>query len=290
MSQDLKHIVLCPNPERDRDFSVTIKAKGLLEEAGYKTVISPLYTGRNVNPSLTALCPLPLEQAVEGATMLICFGGDGTFLKAARSVMKLGVPILGVNLGHKGFMAELEPDELDLVIKAASGDYVPVERMMIDIALYREGRLIYEDTALNDAVLRGTATTLNVTVYGDGSKITEYRGDGVVAATPTGSTAYSLSAGGSLVEPTAENILLTPICAHLITARPFVLAPDRKLSITTHDNGDKQIWLSVDGGRLIPFYDDDELRISKSKYKTIMVNVANKSFYDIAYAKLGERT
>lgn len=287
---DEKHVVLCPNPVRDIDFTVTLRAKALLENVGYKTVISPVYTHSKDNEKLSELCAVPLTQAVEKASLLVCFGGDGTFLKAARSVMKLEIPILGVNLGHKGFMAELEPGELELILKAAAGEYTPIRRMMIDVALYRDGRVIYEDTALNDAVLRGTATTLNLTVFGDGSKITEYRGDGVVAATPTGSTAYSLSAGGSLVEPTAENILLTPICAHLITARPFVLAPDRKLTIKTRDNGDKQIWLSVDGGRLIPFYDDDELRVKKSEYKTTMVNVANKSFYDIAFEKLGERT
>ena len=290
MTQAQKNIVLCPNPERDRDFAVSLKARELLEGAGFKTVFSPVYTHRKNDARLNELGALPLEWAVKDSALLICFGGDGSFLKAARSVMKLGIPILGVNLGHKGFMAELEPEELGLVLKAAAGEYTPIKRMMIDVAIYRNGRPIYEDTALNDAVLRATATTLNVAVFGDGSKIMDYRGDGVVAATPTGSTAYSLSAGGSLVEPTAENILLTPICAHLMSTRPFVLAPDRRVTITTHDNGDKRIWVSVDGGSLIPFYDGDELRINKSEYQTIMVNVANKSFYDIAYEKLGERT
>lgn len=290
MTKEQKHIVLCPNPERDRGFAVTFRAKELLETAGYKTLISPTYTDRRTQAQLEEYGMVPLEQAAEDCSLLICFGGDGTLLKASRSVLKQEIPILGVNLGHKGFMAELEPQELELILKAANGEFGTISRMMADVAIYRDGRVIYEDTALNDAVLRATATTLNVVVYGDGSKIMDYRGDGVIAATPTGSTAYSLSAGGSLVEPTAENLLLTPICAHMMSVRPFVLAPDRQLTITTNNNGDKRIWVSVDGGNLIPFYDGDELRVKKSQYKTTTVSLAKKSFYDIAYEKLGDRT
>ncbi len=289
MSHDKKHIVLCPNPKRDKDFSITLKARELLKNSGFESIISPIYSHSRDEQLLKSINAVPLAQAVENAALIVCFGGDGTFLKAARGAIKEGIPMLGVNMGHKGFMAELEPNELELIVKAASGEYTRVERMMIDVSLYRGGELIYEDTALNDAVLRATATTLKLCACGDGSRITEYRGDGVVIATPTGSTAYSLSAGGSLVEPTAENILLTPICAHLITARPFVLAPDRVITITTKDSGSKQAWLSVDGGALIPFYDGDKLSIKRSRYKTVMASVAEKSFYDIAFEKLGER-
>ncbi len=289
MSAENKHIVLCPNPERDRNLELTFSAKEILKNAGYETLISPIYTSRKHVEMLDKIPVVPLDEAISNASLLVCFGGDGTILKAARSAMKLPIPMVGVNLGHKGFMAELEPNELELLTKAASGDYTLINRMMIDIELFRDGELIFKDTALNDAILCGTATTLNITVYGDGSKITEYAGDGIIAATPTGSTAYSLSAGGSMVEPTAENILLTPICAHLIAARQYVLAPDRNVKIQTHDNDGKQIWLSVDGGKLIPFYDDDELRIRQSKYTTSMAKVTNKSFYDIAFEKLGER-
>lgn len=289
MSATKKHIVLCPNTERDKNLELTFTAMGILDDAGYETVISPIFSGRRHVEMLANIPIMPLEESITNASLLVCFGGDGTILKAARSAMKLPIPMLGVNLGHKGFMAELEPDELALILKAASGECTLINRMMIDIELIREGELIFKDTALNDVILCGTATTLNITAHGDGSKITEYAGDGIIVATPTGSTAYSLSAGGSLVEPTAENILITPICAHIIAARQFVLAPDRNVKITTHDNDGKQIWLSVDGGKLIPFYDDDELIIRQSRYTTIMAKVTNKSFYDIAFDKLGER-
>ncbi len=289
MSNEKPHIVLCPNPERDEGLLVTMKTACLLENAGLKVIISPVYTNKDHEELFSKFERISLEKAVCGAGLLICLGGDGTILKAARTIMKRPVPMLGINLGHKGFMAELEPEQEDLLLKAAMGEYSCIERMMIDVELIRDGKLIYSDTALNEAILCGTATTLKMRAYGDGSKITEYAGDGIIIATPTGSTAYSLSAGGSMVEPTAANILLTPICAHLITARPFVLAPDRNVKVISYGNSGKKIWLSVDGGEIIPFYDGDELRIKRSDYTTVMAKVSDKSFYDIAFEKLGER-
>ena len=284
-----KKIVLCPNPDLDRGLKITLEAQKLLLDAGHEAVVSPVsaYSREGFPKELSA--GLPLAEAAKGADLLVCFGGDGTILKTARTVVKERVPILGVNLGHKGFMAELEPNEIKLIVDAANGAYEPICRMMLDVELIRDGELIFSDIALNDAVICGTATTIKVAAYGDGSKITEYTGDGLIVATPTGSTAYSLSAGGSLVEPTARNILLTPICAHVITVRPFVLAPDRVVTVRAAENKDKRIWLSVDGGELIPFLTRDELRIKVSECCTVMAHVSGKSFYDIAFMKLGER-
>jgi len=290
MTEGKKKIVLCPNPERDKGLKITLEVQKLLLKAGHTVVISPVspHSRERFPKELTAV--VPLAEAAQGADLLVCFGGDGTILKTARAVVKEQVPLLGVNLGHKGFMAELEPNEIKLIVDAANGAYAPISRMMLDVELIRNGELIFSDIALNDAVICGTATTIKVAAYGDGSKITEYTGDGLIVATPTGSTAYSLSAGGSLVEPTARNILLTPICAHVITVRPFVLAPDRVVTVSASENEGKHIWLSVDGGELIPFCPQDELRIKVSQHCTVMAHVSGKSFYDIALMKLGERT
>ncbi len=284
-----KQIVLCPNPERDIGLKMTLKARDILKKAGYETVISPVSVQMRGRSLPEPIETVPLEEAAKNAELLICFGGDGTILKTARAVMRNPVPILGVNLGHKGFMAELEPNEIELIVSAAEGLYIPISRMMIDVELIRNGEVIFTDSALNEAVICGTATTIEISAYGDGCRITEYTGDGIIVATPTGSTAYSLAAGGALVEPTAKNILITPICAHVITVRPFVLAPDRIVTIKTGENRGKQIWLSVDGGDLIPFLPEDELKVKMSQYRTIMAHVSGKSFYDIAYKKLGER-
>ena len=290
MSNDGKHIVLCPNPKRDIGLKMALATRDTLIKAGHEVVICPDMGHKRSDCIPDSIEADPISAAVENASLIICFGGDGTIIKTARAVMHSPVPILGVNLGHKGFMAELEPSDMDLIIAAANGEYKPVNRMMLDVELVRNGEVIYSDSALNDAVVCGTATPIMLSAYGDDSKITEYTGDGIIVATPTGSTAYSLSAGGSLVEPTARNILLTPICAHVISVRPFVLAPDRIVKIRTSDNEDKQIWLSVDGGELIPFLDGDTLQIKMSQHHTIMAHVSSISFYDIAFKKLGERT
>lgn len=289
MPEVCKHIVLCPNPERDIDLRVTLKAREMLVRAGFKPVISLVATNLCDCPLPTIVETVPFSEATQAADLIICFGGDGTILKVARAVVKTSVPILGVNLGHKGFMAELDPDDMKLIVAAAKGEFVPINRTMLDVELLRNGEMIFADVALNEAVVCGTATTIKIAAFGDGSKIMEYMGDGIIVATATGSTAYSLAAGGSLAEPTAKNILVTPICAHGIAVRPFILAPDRVVTIKTGDNEGKNIWLSVDGGELIPFTKADELKVKLSQYQTIMAHVSDKSFYDIAFKKLGER-
>ena len=284
-----RHIALCPNPLRDKGLKTTMRAAALLESAGYKTVVYPMLPREAESLDAAAAAGMSVGDMLKGASLVVAFGGDGTMLRTARAVMRCQAPLLGVNLGHKGFMAELSADDDDLLLKAAAGEFQIIKRMMIDVELRRGGESIYADTALNDTVLTGTATTIRVAAYGDGSKITEFSGDGIIAATPTGSTAYSLSAGGPLVEPTARNILLTPICAHLMSARTFVLAPERVLRIDASGNAGKRLWLSVDGGEPVSVEDGDELVIKKSQYNTLMAHVSDKSFYDIAYEKLGGR-
>ena len=279
-------IILRANPKRDSNFENTARIYELMEKAGFRVCVCPTEREEELPQWLKTA---PLDEAAADARLSLCFGGDGTILRTARAVMRAPVPILGVNLGHKGFLAELTPEDTELMLQAARGEYTPVSRMMLDVALYRDGESVYSDTALNEAVVCGTAATIQICAYGDGSKIIEYKGDGIILATPTGSTAYSLSAGGSLVEPTAENILVTPICAHDISARPFILAPDRLVTVTADGRGKRPIWLSVDGGELIPVQSGDELRVQKSDNRAVMAHVSSKSFYDIAFEKLGEK-
>lgn len=139
---------------------------------------------------------VPLRRAAEDAELIISFGGDGTFLHVARQILGMRIPLLGVNVGTKGFMAGLEPEDIELVRRAAAGDYRESLRMMLDIELHRaDGDVIY-DCALNDAVVKSDVNCINLAVHADGTEITNFAGDGVIIATPTGSTAYSMSAGG----------------------------------------------------------------------------------------------
>lgn len=285
-----KHVVLCPNPYRDIGLKLTLKVKDMLETAGFhRVLVSPVCKSLRETTLPEGVETVPLYDAAKGAAMLISFGGDGTILHTARAAMAETTPILGVNLGTKGFMAELDPDGIGVIADAVMGKYLPDRRMMLSVELIRGGEPIFADSALNDAVVTGVVHVIRVTAYGDGRKITEYSGDGMIVATPTGSTAYSMAAGGPLVEPSAKNIILTPICAHALIARSFVLAPDRVVTVRIGDLTGKSAVLSVDGGSRVELESGDIIKIRKSEYETLLAHVGPKSFYDIAYEKLGER-
>jgi len=220
---------------------------------------------------------------------LILDGATGTMLQAARAALGSGVPMLGVNLGHKGFLTELESGEIERLKEAAAGKFILQKRMMLEVRLVRDGVTILSGHSLNDAVINGIVNTVRMAAYGDGIKITEFSGDGIIIASPTGATAYSMAAGGPLVEPDAENILITPICAHRLAARSFVLAPGRQVSIRPVELGDKKALLSLDGADQTMLWDGDEIRICRSGHVTNMALLSGKSFYDTAYAKLSDR-
>ena len=283
------HVVLCPNPHRDANLELTMKAKAILEAAGFEVFVSPVAGAWNKIDISHIVSTLPLEETMVGARLIVPFGGDGTILHTARAAMTVDTPILGVNLGAMGFMAGLEPAEIDKLADIAGGHYEADRRMMLDVELLRDGETIYSDSALNDAVVNGIINSIYIEAFGDGRRITGFAGDGIVVATPTGSTAYSMSAGGPLVEPSARNIVLTPISAHYLAARAFVLAPERHVEIRTGALENKNAMLSVDGDTRVRIRTGDRIKIKQSKYDTILAHVSNKSFYDIAYEKLGER-
>lgn len=295
----MKKIVLCPNPDKDKGYEVTMAARTLLEDSGYQVAVSPVFKdgsgpGSPDEPPVRLPQPgnlvfTPMPEVFEGASLAVTLGGDGTILSTARHALESQVPLLGVNLGNKGFMTELKPDELHHLVDAAEGRFEILHRMLLDVELIRDGEVIHTDRALNDAVVSGIVHAINVAAYGDGRKITDFMGDGLIIATPTGSTAYSLSAGGPLVEPTAKNIILTPICAHYLAARCCVLAPDRVVMVRIGEVGYRKAILSVDGGDEVYLRTGDKLRIKKSALEAKMAHFSHESFYDIAYEKLGGR-
>lgn len=283
------HVLLCPNPHRDHYLETTRCAKALLEGEGHSVRIAPLLSAGKEDTLPKDLILEPIESALPGAKLLVTLGGDGTMLQAARAALGSGVPMLGVNLGHKGFLTELESGEIDRLKEAAAGKLILQKRMMLEVQLIRDGETILAGHSLNDAVINGIVNTVRMAAFGDGIKITEFSGDGIIAASPTGATAYSMAAGGPLVEPDAENILITPICAHRLAARSFVLAPGRQVSIRPVELGEKKAILSLDGADQTMLRDGDEIRICRSRYVTNMALLSGKSFYDTAYEKLSDR-
>ena len=219
--------------------------------------------------------------------MVICFGGDGTILHMAKTATRHDIPILGVNIGTMGFMAELESSELSQLVRIAKGEYTIDERMMLDVTVHRDRDIIFHDICLNDVVITkgAVARIVHLAVNCDGVQAMECGGDGVVVATPTGSTAYSLSAGGPIVEPEAHSMIVTPICAHDVASRCMVTSDKRVITVGLTHNARRNAFLSVDGGKALRMNMGDVATIRKSKLTTKLVRLKDRSFYDVVNVK-----
>ncbi len=284
-------VVLSPNPYRDRGLRSALAADRILKAAGISTAMClPFELEKGSRLDLPKHVHfLDMQTELTQADMLICFGGDGTILHAAKDANACGVPIMGVNMGSVGYLAELEQGELSLLAKLADRKYTVECRMMLDVRIVRDETVIYEDLALNDAVITkgAVARIIDMSVYGDEMLITDFAGDGIIVSTPTGSTAYSLSAGGPIVEPTAESLIVTPICAHALHARPIVLSHDRTVTTRLGKLGRKTAYLSVDGGKAVKLSSGDAVEVHRSKAMTRLVRLSSRSFYEIMNQKLG---
>ena len=206
------HIVLAANLYRDSHFQKTRAVYDVLTNAGYPVLVSPVFVSAFDQMLPPEIPTLPLRKAAEGAALVIVLGGDGTILHVADAVRGKELPIIGVNLGGKGFLTGLEASEIPLIADVAAGKYRISRRMMLDVELVRGGSVIFSQCVLNDVVVHGgNVDCIGIIACGDGTPITHFSGDGIIVSTPTGSTAYSMSAGGPLVEPDNENIILTPV-------------------------------------------------------------------------------
>ena len=286
----MKKVVMTPNPYRDRDFSCVLEAQRILSAAGVEAKICLAF---EVDKSFALPQGVPLfdlQEELRTADALICFGGDGTILHTSKAAARHGIPILGVNIGTVGFMAELESGEMGLLSRLATDDYQIDERMTLYVRLLHEGRVIYRDVARNDAVITkgAVARVIQPSVWLDGVKAMSFNGDGIIAATPTGSTAYSMSAGGPIVEPQADNIILTPICAHNLQPRSLIAAPERKVEIQIGRVNKRNAFLSVDGGRAMRVYGGDSVLIEAGNQKIKLIKLKETSFFDIVISKLNK--
>lgn len=284
-------VILSPNPYRDKGMKTATAAEKLLREAGAETCFCLPFQLEENESALPNLDYREMSEEIKTADMLVCFGGDGTILHAAKEAVLFGVPILGVNMGSVGFMAEVEHGELPLLRRIVEGAYTVESRMMLDVKVFHEKKVIYEDLALNDAMMSKGAISrvVDLSVYSDRTLISRLSGDGVVLSTPTGSTAYSMAAGGPIVEPTSNNIIITPVCAHSLSAKAFVVSPERVVEARVDRNSHKTAYVSVDGGKSIRCVGGDRLQVRMSKHRARLVHITNRSFYDIVYKKLGKR-
>ena len=231
------------------------------------------------------------NRCFEGADFAISVGGDGTFLKTAHLATPHGVPVLGVNMGSLGFIAELESGELELLRKIPKGDYTLEPRSMLDVRVTNAAQTLYRETALNDVVITkgAIARVIQIGVSCDGVDATAFSGDGIIVCTATGSTAYSMSAGGPIMEPSAKNMLITPICAHAMLAKSIVVGPKRVITIRTGKIGRHNAFLSADGGRAFRLSPGDVTTVTSSEQITQLVRLKDTSFFDILNHKFIDR-
>jgi len=229
----------------------------------------------------------PRKKIPSKSEIIIVFGGDGTLLSVARLVGNSGVPILGVNLGGLGFIAQLSRDEIrDNIDMVFSEKSCFEERIMLLADVYRRGRKVIQNNAFNDVVLNKSALSrmFEIDIRINNQYVTTFRVDGLIVSTPTGSTGHSLSAGGPIMYPTLESFLMTPICPHTLTSRPIVL-PDTFILEESIKNGE-DIYLTLDGQEGFPLEVKDKVRIKKADYKTKFLVLNDKDYFKILRTKL----
>ena len=205
--------------------------------------------------------------------------------------MGFDIPIIGINFGHVGFLTEIELGELDLIDRLISGEYTTDERMMLDaVVVDRDGKERVKYTVLNDLVLTNgpVARLITFDVYCDGVKVQTCRADGSVIATPTGSTAYSLSAGGPVLDPTLEGICFTPICPHTLSSRPVVFRGNSEITVSNIKNNNSSVYLNADGKDVIHINEGDSISIRMSEYKIKLVRFKGYGFLSVLNAKLSD--
>lgn len=279
----MKNILLVTNLPKDPDLVLTYKVKDYLEKKGINCKIAKRKMDHNETVSL---------RDYGESDCAIVLGGDGTILQAARDFAGTNIPIVGVNLGTLGFLAEVSPKELEESLdRLLAGDYHTEERMMLNAGVISANGKISLSPALNDiSIIRcGSLQIINFDIYVNGEFLCNLSADGIIAATPTGSTGYNLSAGGPIVEPPARLILLTPICAHNLSARSIVLSADDSIEIVINkaSNGAAlSLEVSSDGNDKCNITSGDRITVTRSKFTSTIIRLNKDSFLQAVQKKM----
>ncbi len=254
-----------------------------LRENKYQVVVDP-----STAPHVSGVEVIEREQmAARPLNFVVVLGGDGTLLAAARAVAKADIPILGVNLGTLGFLTEVPREELFPTLQGIEASCCnPEVRAMVHCDVMRQGKCVGTFDALNDVVVgKGTIARLNhCDVLVDGEFVSSYQADSIIVSTPTGSTAYSLAAGGPILMPTVEGFLITPVSAHSLSHRPLVVRDSARIEIIAK-TGDDEAYLSIDGQVGMPVVDGDRVLCRKSDYQVKLLRIKG-TFFDVLHSKL----
>lgn len=279
-------ITLIPNLTRKEAAGVTEGICRSLKSLGADFCFFPEYKN---DFEFTGAKFLPENEAIEGCDAVIAIGGDGSIIHAAKLVAVKQKPILGVNAGRLAFMAGLEDNELHLLSRLIEGDYTLDKRLMLKTSIIRGNEVLCSDYCVNDCLItneeKQRMTAIDVSL--NGSRFNSYLCDGVLVSTPTGSTAYSLSAGGPVVDPELESILLTPLCPHSLVDRSLIFKPDAVLTVNSAE--DSPLCISNDGVQPVTIETGCCAVISRAEFTANFIRIKSDNFIDILYKKLAQR-
>ncbi len=272
-------VAVLPNLDKRGSSEVVEKLGLLLKQEGITAYLPDTIFGGNFEHA-------PENELYKISDIIITIGGDGTIIRYAKRASLDNKAVLGINAGRMGYLANIEQNELHLLSKLKTHEYFIENRMMLNVEIVENGKKINEYLALNDAVITSGFISriidTNVTVKNDSI---HYRADGLIVSTPTGSTAYSMSAGGPIIDPLTENICITPICSHSLSAKPILLGADNQIKIKSYSKKKTDIYLTVDGRKVANVKPFTEIIISKSSLSAKLVRLNDRSFYKTLSAK-----
>lgn len=283
----MRRVGIITNPQKDCKLKITSSIIAWLEQNNCE-----VYTEKSLAELLGRQLVLHYDNIkLENIDFIIVLGGDGTILDVAGKILDSDIPILGVNMGRLGFLAEVEVNDVfDMLSNIMLGKYCIEERLMLKTELYNDGILQKTLYSLNEiGISRGTLPRIiTIDAYINGNYVNTYNADGVIVATPTGSTAYSLSAGGPIVGPTNNIMLLTPICPHSLNSRTIVVAENDTIKLVVGESRE-ELFVTSDSQQYEKLKSGDFLVVKKASFKTKLIKVSGLSFYDVLRVKLKER-
>lgn len=274
----MKHFLIVTNDGKDKEYKITNHVKNLLEQAGMKCALCEKDEKKQI----------VRESIPEDLDCAIVIGGDGSFIEAARVLEKRDIPILGINMGTLGYLTEVELNHIDEALeKVVNGEYSLEKRMMLE-GIFQNGA---SNVALNDIVVsrKGALRVIHFRLFVNGELLNSYKSDGIILSTPTGSTAYNLSAGGPIVEPTASLIVITPICSHALNTSSIVLSSEDEIMIEIGEgrNGSvEEVSVAFDGADMVTLFTGDRMRIRKACACTKIMKLSKVSFLEIMRRKM----
>lgn len=266
-------VAVLPNLDKRGSATVVEKLGVILKEQGIEAYLPDTICSSNFKTA-------PEDELYILADIIITIGGDGTIIRYAKRAAIEEKPVLGINAGRMGYLANIEQNELSLISKLKSGEYFVENRMMLCVEVFENGKKINEYTALNDAVITSGFISRIIDISVSVGKDTiNYLADGLIVSTPTGSTAYSMSAGGPIIDPLTESMCITPICSHSLSAKPILLGANNQISLKSFSKKRTEIYLTVDGRKVANVKPITEIKITKSENNVKLIRLNDRSFY-----------